>query len=74
MASARRHPPLRPSSSANRTTERRAPGSALSRDLNDDEFSIASGKPIPRSYLIKLIKVSHRNGTLNLASRGLTEG
>lgn len=76
MASARRHPPLRPSSTTNRSIrsgiDKRAP-SALSQDSNDDEFRIASGKPVPRSYLLKLIKGSRTNGILNLASRGLTE-
>lgn len=77
MASARRHPPLRPSSSTNRSVrtaaDKRAP-SALSQDSTEDEYRIASGKPVPRSYLLKLIKGSKMNGILNLASRGLTEG
>ena len=77
MASARRHPPLRPSSTTNRSVrhlgEKRVP-SALSQDSTDEEFRIASGRPVPRSYLLKLIKGSKMNGILNLASRGLTEG
>ncbi|CAM4976766.1 unnamed protein product [Rotaria socialis] len=75
-SSARRHPPLRPSSSTNRTArevEKRVNTPGLSSDINDEEFGIASGKPVPRSYLLKLIKRSHMNGILNLASRGLTE-
>lgn len=77
MASARRQPPLRPSSTTNRSVrggEKRVTTSALSHDPNDEEFGIASGKPVPRSYLLKLIKGSRSNGILNLASRGLTEG
>ncbi len=73
-SSARRHPPLRPSSSTNRTVrgnEKRVATPALSAD---DEFGIANGKQVPRSYLLKLIKGSRTNGILNLASRGLTEG
>lgn len=73
-SSNRRQPPLRPSSTTNRavrTAEKRVTTSALS---TDDEFSIANGKQIPRSYLLKLIKGSRTNGVLNLASRGLTEG
>lgn len=68
-SSARRQPPLRPSSTANRVKRVNTP--ALS---NDDEYGIANGKQIPRSYLLKLIKGSRMNGILNLASRGLTEG
>lgn len=75
MASSnRRQPPLRPSSTANRavrTAEKRVTTPALS---TDDEFNVANGKQIPRSYLLKLIKGSRTNGILNLASRGLTEG
>lgn len=74
MAAARRQPPLKPSSSTNRVFDRRPPSSATNRSANDEDFSIATGKPIPRSYLIKLIKGARRNGFLNLASRGLTEG
>jgi hypothetical protein len=76
-SSARRHPPLRPSSTTNRTvrgTEKRVNTPALSTDANDDEYGIASGKQVPRSYLLKLIKGARMNGILNLASRGLTEG
>ncbi|CAF5094390.1 unnamed protein product [Rotaria magnacalcarata] len=76
-SSSRRHPPLRPSSSTNRTArdiDKRVNTPGLSSDINDEEFGIASGKPVPRSYLLKLIKRSHMNGILNLASRGLTEG
>jgi Leucine-rich repeat (LRR) protein len=72
-SSTRRQPPLRPSSSTNRTArgvEKRVNTPALS---NDDEYGIANGKQIPRSYLLKLIKGSRRTGILNLASRGLTE-
>ncbi|CAF3857900.1 unnamed protein product [Rotaria sp. Silwood2] len=75
-SSARRHPPLRPSSTTNRAgrgVEKRVNTPALSNDINDDEYGIASGKQVPRSYLLKLIKRSHMNGILNLASRGLTE-
>ncbi|CAF1052171.1 unnamed protein product [Rotaria sp. Silwood1] len=75
-SSTRRHPPLRPSSTTNRTSrgvEKRVNTPALSNDINDDEYGIASGKQVPRSYLLKLIKRSHMNGILNLASRGLTE-
>jgi hypothetical protein len=73
-SSSRRHPPLRPSSSTNRTVrgpEKRVNTPALSAD---DEFGIATGKQVPRSYLLKLIKGARMNGILNLASRGLTEG
>lgn len=73
-SSGRRQPPLRPSSSTNRTVrtnERRVQTPALS---TDDEFGIANGKQVPHHYLLKLIKGSRRNGILNLASRGLTEG
>jgi len=73
-SSTRRHPPLRPSSSTNRTvrgTDKRVNTPGLS---NDDEYGIANGKQVPRSYLLKLIKGSRMNGILNLASRGLTEG
>ncbi len=73
-SSTRRHPPLRPSSSTNRTVrgnEKRVTTPALS---TDDEYGIANGKQVPRSYLLKLIKGSRMNGVLNLASRGLTEG
>lgn len=70
----KRQPPLRPSSSTNRAVrfnDKRVATPALS---TDDEFSVANGKQIPRSYLLKLIKGSRMNGILNLASRGLTEG
>ncbi len=73
-SSTRRQPPLRPSSTTNRTvrgTEKRVNTPALS---TDDEYGIANGKQVPRSYLLKLIKGSRMNGILNLASRGLTEG
>ncbi|CAF0899731.1 unnamed protein product [Rotaria sordida] len=75
-SSARHHPPLRPSSTTNQTSrrvEKRVNTPALSNDINDDEYGIASGKQIPHSYLLKLIKRSRMNGILNLASRGLTE-
>lgn len=73
-SSARRQPPLRPSSSTNRTVrgvDKRVNTPALS---NDDEYGIANGKQVPRTYLLKLIKGARTNGILNLASRGLTEG
>ena len=76
-ASAKRHPPLRPSSTTNRAVrapESRAHPSARSADVNDLDEGIANGKQVPRSYLLKLIKGSKSNGILNLASRGLTEG
>jgi len=76
-SSTRRHPPLRPSSTTNRTVrgvEKRVNNAAVSNDTNDDEYGIATGKQVPRSYLLKLIKGSRMNGILNLASRGLTEG
>ena len=77
-SSARRHPPLRPSSTTNRTvrgtTDKRVNTPALPTDANDDEYGVATGKQVPRSYLLKLIKGARMNGILNLASRGLTEG
>ncbi|CAF0783658.1 unnamed protein product [Adineta steineri] len=75
-ASAKRHPPLRPSSTTNRAVrglEKRINNTNLSNDTHDDEYAIASGKQVPRTYLLKLIKGSRMNGILNLASRGLTE-
>jgi hypothetical protein len=77
MASARRHTPLRPSSTTNRSVrgiETRTTSLSSAHDRNDDDCNIAIGKPVPRSYLLKLIKGSRTNGILNLASRGLTEG
>jgi hypothetical protein len=71
-SSTRRQPPLRPSSTTNRTgVNKRVNTPVVS---NDDEYGIANGKQVPRSYLLKLIKGSRMNGILNLASRGLTEG
>lgn len=75
-SSARRNPPLRPSSSTNQTSRgltKRTNTPALGSDVNEDEYALATGKQVPRSYLLKLIKRSHANGILNLASRGLTE-
>ncbi|CAF1119610.1 unnamed protein product [Adineta ricciae] len=75
-SSMKRQPPLRPSSTTNRAVrgiEKRVNNLALSNEQNDDEHAIASGKQVPRSYLLKLIKGSRTNGVLNLASRGLTE-
>ena len=76
-SSGRRQPPLRPSSTTNRTgrgVEKRLNTPAFANDPNDVDYSIASGKQVPRSYLLKLIKRSYTNGILNLASRGLNEG
>lgn len=76
-SSSRRQPPLRPSSTANRSArgaEKRNNTPGFLTDANDDEYSLASGRQVPHSYLVKLIKRSKTNGILNLASRGLTEG